>query len=145
MGRIMWVGGLFSVLAALLHVFMHRQFGLDPGIQGLSLANQSVLYTLNACIAYVMVVFAYLSFFHWRDLISTRLGRALAIAMALFWFVRAAAEPLFAGVEPAFPVLSVLVFALPGLSYIVPLLLPRSSAAAQPPDVAGASRSGAIR
>ncbi len=144
MGRIMWVGGLFSVLAVVLHVFMHRQFGLDPGIQGLSLANQSVLYTLNACIAYVMLVFAYLSFFQWRDLISTRLGHVVAIAMAFFWFVRAAAEPLFAGLEPGFPVLPVLLFVLPGVSYIVPLLLRRSGAASQPLDVAGASASKTV-
>ncbi len=139
MGRIMWVGGIFSVLAALLHVFMHRQFGIDPGIQALSVANQSVLYTLNACIAYLMIVFAYLSFFHWRDLVSTRLGQAVAIAMALFWFVRAAAVPLFGEVAPAVPVLPMLLFALPGFSYVLALLLQRSRAAPRPLDLAGAS------
>ncbi len=142
MGRLMWIGGTFSVLAVILHASRHTQFGGDPSIQALSVDVRSVLYTLNACIAYVMVSFAYLSFVHWRELTSARLGRALAVAMGLFWFVRAAAVPLFAEVAPAFPVLPVLLFALPGLSYILPLVLVRAGAAQRGDGAHSAAQGG---
>ncbi len=67
------------------------------------------------------------------------MGQALAIAMALFWFVRAAAVPLFGEVAPAVPVLPMLLFALPGFSYVLALLLQRSRVASRPLDMAGAS------
>ncbi len=129
MGRLMWIGGAFSVLAALLHVMFQRQFALDSNVQALTSGNQAVLYTLNACVAYVMLAFAYVSFFHWHGLLSAPVGRVWVVVMALFWFVRAAAEPVFSGVVPAFPVVAVLIYVLPGLSYVVPLIAARSSAA----------------
>ncbi len=143
MGRIMWIGGVFSVLALVTHVTMHQQFGVDPNLQALTPENQFVLYTLNACVAFVMVGFAYLSFFHWRELLATPVGRACTVFMALFWFVRSAATPIFGGTQPAFPWVAVVMFALPGLSYVAPLVLLRWRGAGRRLSEAGAQGSPA--
>jgi hypothetical protein len=53
--------------------------------------------TLNMHMAFILLFFAYLAIFQWRDLLTTRLGNITAVATSLFWFLRGINQVVFYG------------------------------------------------
>ena len=112
-------GGAFNLLFVVFHLAMVKPIGealtsLSPDIQ----ANVS---TLTIHVAFTLLIFAYLAIFQWRDLLTTRLGHIMAIAISLFWFLRAVNQAVFYGLTAAgMPLFGLcLVF---GLLHLIPVL-----------------------
>ena len=63
-----------------------------------------------------MLLFAYVSLFRARALLTPGLGRALSLAIALFWVARAVSGAVFFGFNPV----EALVFLAVGALYAVP-------------------------
>ena len=81
------------------------------------------MYTLNLAAAFTLLVFAFVSVFYRHDLLTTNLGKALSISIALFWLVRAVAEILYFRVAANGSWVGVLIFGAIGLLYLIPLLV----------------------
>ena len=113
------VGGAINLLFVLFHLAMVKPIGevLAP----LSSDIRATVSTLNIHVAFTLLVFAYLAIFRWRDLLTTRLGNIVAIAIALFWFLRAINQAVFYGpTAPGMPLIGLcLAF---GLLYLIPVL-----------------------
>ncbi len=90
------MGGVINLLFVLFHLAMVRPIG--EALASLSPDIQATVHTLNIHIAFTLLIFAYLAFFRWRDLLTTRLGNITAIAISLFWFLRAINQVVFYGV-----------------------------------------------
>jgi hypothetical protein len=72
-------------------------------------------------VAFTLLIFAYFAIFRWHDLLTTRLGNIVAIAISLFWFLRRVNRIVFYGLTAAsMPLFGLcLVF---GLLHLLPVL-----------------------
>jgi len=82
-------GGILNTLFGLFHVLMARGIQVS---EILSPEARSLLHAFNAFGIIVIFYFAYISFFHDRELLSTRLGRTMLVLVALVFLSRAIEE-----------------------------------------------------
>lgn len=123
-------GGILNALFAIFHLALPLLARWQDSLSTLSTDNQAIMYTLNLAVALTLLVFAYVSVFHQRDLLTTNLGKAVIVSIGLFWFVRAVAEILYfrIGVDGSW--VGLLIFGATGAVYLIPLLRTRTQVAA---------------
>jgi hypothetical protein len=113
------VGGVINLLFVLVHLAMVKP--LAEALAPLSSDIQATASTWNIHVAFTLVIFAYLAFFQWRALLTTRLGQIVAIAIALFWFLRAINQGVFYGLNAAgLPLIGICIVV--GLLHLVPVV-----------------------
>jgi hypothetical protein len=117
-----FIGGAFNALLVAFHLSFWKIFDWPASLAVLSAENRSIMQVLNIHLALAVALFAWVSFFHWRELTSTRLGRTLAISIAVFYYLRAINQVIFWGVEDAGSMVATVVLVLIGVLYTVPLL-----------------------
>ncbi len=114
------IGGVINLLFVLFHIAMAKP--INEVLGPLSPEFVTTVHILNIHVAFTLLIFAYLTIFHWRDLLTTRLGNVTAIAIALFWFLRGINEIVFYGLTaPGTPLWGGLCLAF-GLLHLVPAL-----------------------
>ena len=113
------IGGAINLLFVLFHLAMVKPIGV--ALASLSPDIRATISTLNIQVAFTLVIFAYFAIFRWRDLLTSRLGNIMAIAISLFWFLRGVNQIVFYGLTAAsMPLFGLcLVF---GLLYLIPVL-----------------------
>ena len=89
------IGGVINLLFVLLHLAMVKGIGI--ALAPVATDIQAIVHILNIHVAFTLLIFAYLAFFQWRDLLTTRLGQITAIAISLFWFLRGINQVVFYG------------------------------------------------
>ena len=116
-------GGILNALFAVFHFALPSLAQWQNTLSTISTDSQAVMYTLNLAAAFTLLVFAFVSVFYRHDLLTTNLGKALSISIALFWLVRAVAQILYfrLGVDGSW--VGVLIFGAIGFLYLIPLLL----------------------
>lgn len=79
------------------------------------------MYTLHLAVVLNLLVFGYVSIFHWRELMTTGLGRVIVLSICLLWILRTLAEVAFfrIGVDGAW--WRVALFLVIVLIYMIPL------------------------
>jgi hypothetical protein len=87
------IGGATNLLFVLFHLAMMKPIG--EAMSPLTPDIRATLSTLNIQMAFTLLLFAYLAFFRWRDLLTTRLGNITAIGISLFWFLRGINQVVF--------------------------------------------------
>jgi hypothetical protein len=88
-------GGLFNTALALFHLLFWWLFNWEEELANLSKVNEALMQVLNRCLAITLLIFAYLSLAHTRELLVTPLGRSLLLLISLFWFARAIQQVAF--------------------------------------------------
>src|SRR5512135_1502914 len=116
-------GGILNALFAVFHLALPSLAQWQSTLSTISADSQAVVYTLNLAAAFTLLVFAFVSVFYRHDLLTTNLGKALSISIALFWIVRAAAEIVYFRVAANGSWVGVLIFGVIGLLYVIPLLV----------------------
>jgi hypothetical protein len=86
-------GGAINLLFVLFHLAMVKPIG--EALTPLSPDIRATVSTYNINMAFILLIFAYLAIFHWRDLLTTRLGNITAIAISVFWFLRGVTQIVF--------------------------------------------------
>jgi len=92
-------GGVFHAALVVFHLFFWKLFRWKTELAKLTSLNRAVMQVLNLCLTFAFVVFAYLSWVHTDELVSTDMGRALLLLLALFWYSRAAQQIIFFGLR----------------------------------------------
>ena len=114
------IGGVIDLLFVLFHLAMAKGIGI--ALAPVSTDKQAIVHILNIHVAFTLLIFAYLSFVQWRDLLTTRLGHITAIAIALFWFLRGINQIAFYGLTaPGTLLWSGLCLAF-GLLHLIPVI-----------------------
>ena len=116
-------GGILNALFAVFHFALPSLAQWQNTLSTISTDSQAVMYTLNLAAAFTLLVFAFVSVFYRHDLLTTNLGKALSISIALFWLVRAVAESLCFRIEVNGSWTGVLIFGAVGLLYLIPLFV----------------------
>jgi len=101
--KLLVVGSVFNLLLGIFHIWLgwqiHQMATLAP-------EERALMEMLNIVGTLVIFFFAYTSFFHRTDLLTTGLGKATLLLITLFYLLRAAGEIII------FPEFSALIFAL---------------------------------
>lgn len=121
--RFFQTGGIITMLFCIFHLFFWNLFDWPHSLASLTADNRAVMQVLNIHTAYVLLVFAIISLAFSETLGSTKLGRALAMAMALFWGLRTVNEAIFWDVASVPSWLFMGVFLLVGMLYFIPFAM----------------------
>jgi hypothetical protein len=113
-------GGVINLLFVLLHLAMVNGIGI--ALAPVSADMRAIVHILNIHVAFTMLIFAYLAFFQWRDLLTTRLGHITAIAIALFWFLRGLNQVAFYGLTAPGTLMWVGLCLVFGLLHLIPAI-----------------------
>ena len=111
-------GGVISLLFFILHVQFWPALDWPRSLTVLPADDAGIVQTLNATVALTMLLFGYFSLFRARALITPGLGRALSLAIALFWVARAVSGTVFFG----FSLVEVVIFVAVAALYAAPQL-----------------------
>ena len=120
-------GGILNALFAVFHFALPSLAQWQNTLSTISTDSQAVMYTLNLAAAFTLLVFAFVSVFYRHDLLTTNLGKALSISIALFWLVRAVAEILYFRIGVNGSWVGALIFGAIGLLYLIPLFVIKSA------------------
>lgn len=88
-------GGVFNAALAVFHLTFWRLFDWRRELRNLTFVNRGIVQTLNLCLAFVLVIFAYLSLAHAGEMTSSLMGYSLLAGIALFWLARAVLQVVF--------------------------------------------------
>ncbi len=113
------IAGVINLLFVLLHLSMVTP--VREALRPLSPDIAATASTWNIQVAFTLVIFGYLAFFQCGALLTTRLGNITAIAMSMFWFLRAVNQVVFYG--PGLAGLILLgICVVVGLLHLIPVL-----------------------
>ena len=129
-------GGAFNLLFVLFQLSLLKP--IAAVVSPLSPDIGATVSTFNIQVTFALLAFAYLDIFRWRDLLKTRLGNIVAILIALFWFLRGAAQIGFYGATTADMPMLLLCLAF-GLLHLVPALREWKSAQHAPAEAVEAA------
>ncbi len=114
------IGGIYHLLLIVFHLMFWKIFDWRRDLASLGFLNRQIMQVLNLCLIFVFVIFAYVSFEHSAELLSTGLGQALLLLIAVFWFARAIEQVIFFRLRRLLSIGFLLAFVLGGLLYLYP-------------------------
>ncbi len=129
------VGGVLSLALAVFHCAFYRYFNWAREFQKMGSVNSALFYTLNLFLTFLLLFFAYISFFHQQELVSgAGLARTTIIFYATFWLFRAVWQMAYFNSKRVkatpttlkFKSFMVLWFLLLSASYYAPIVFPTS-------------------
>lgn len=82
------IAGILQIGLALLHAGFPRRFGWKAELAPLSLLSRQVMYVHTFFIALTVFLMGVLCLISAGDLITTPLGRRVALGFAIFWIIR---------------------------------------------------------
>ncbi len=113
------IAGVLNLLFVLVHLQMVKP--LAEALAPLSSDIQATASTWNIHVAFALMIFAYVTFFQWRALLTARLGNITALAISSFWFLRAINQVVFYEMSAAgLPLIGVCIVV--GLLHLIPAL-----------------------
>lgn len=115
-------GGIYNIILVVFHLLFWRIFNWRDDLKTLSFLNRAIMQVVNLSLTIVFVAFAYISFVHTSDLLTTSLGRTLLIFMMLFWFARAIMQVVFFRLRHWGAVAFLVYFLAGGVMYGVPVM-----------------------
>ena len=116
------VGGYASIGWLVFHLLFWQIFDWRAELRRLSHLNSGVMQVLNLCLSFVFLLFAFISLWHTNELLTTGLGRSLALGIGAFWMFRFILQPLFWGTSLS-SVLFAFLFVLMSACYLAPWAL----------------------
>lgn len=122
MKTLIYIGGVYHIGFAVFHIFIWKLFDWKRDLSSLTFINRNVMQILNLRLVFVFFAFAYISFFHAGDLITTGIGKVLLIAIALFWFGRAIEQIVFFKLKNKLSTGFFFVFLIGSAIYLLPLI-----------------------
>lgn len=115
--------GFINLLATIMHLAFWKVLDWPDSLACLSDANRVLIQMLNGHVALTAFIFFWISVFHYKELLSTKLGRAMLLGMSLYKFLRGFEEFIYHDIEYIFSGFNYFIFVLYfifGLMYLIP-------------------------
>ncbi len=119
---LIFIGGIYHLAFAVFHVLFWKLFRWKDELSKLNVINRGVMQILNLRLIFIFLVFAYVSFFHSTELLTTGIGNILLLAIALGWLGRAIEQIYFFGLKKAVSIMMFAIFIVGAAIYIYPFL-----------------------
>jgi hypothetical protein len=123
MSRILlFAGGVLNLALAVFKIAMPYLFHWREALGSSSTSMWAILYGENLGISLLLLFFAAISIFQWRELPGTSVGKTLLLSIAALWAYRTIAEIVLfkIGVDGAW--WRVLLFLVLAVIYFIPLI-----------------------
>ena len=120
--NIIFMGGIYNLGFVVFHIFFWKIFKWNISLRKLNSIDKSTIQVLNISLTLVFLIFAYISIFYSKELVSTNLGKSLLLLISLFWFARAVQQIYFYRLKNKLSILLFIVFICGGLIYLYPVL-----------------------
>jgi hypothetical protein len=117
-----WIGGLYNLAFLIFHDFFWKIFNWKDDLVKLTPINKAIMQVLNLMLIFVLLIFAYVSFFHVQDLQTVDLGKTVTIFIALFWGIRAILQLVFFSRTKLISYILFVIFIIGFLLYFIPWL-----------------------
>lgn len=115
-------GGFYHIGLVVFHLMFWRIFNWDTELESLSFINKAIMQVINISLTIVFVIFAFISLAYTEELLTTSLGRALVILIALFWLARSIQQIVFFKLAHRASRAFLLIFLTGSLLYAIPAL-----------------------
>ncbi|MBA2621926.1 MAG: hypothetical protein H0U87_12060 [Acidobacteria bacterium] len=122
MKSLLFIGGFYHLALFVFHLFFWKLFDWKRELSSLKFANRGIVQILNLRLMWVFLVVAYISFVHADALLTTALGRAILISIALFWLMRAVEQIVFFKLTSKISAAFSAIFLLGAAIYFIPFL-----------------------
>jgi hypothetical protein len=116
------IGSIYNLGLITFHLLFWKIFNWKEDLSSLSFINRPVMQILNISLTYIFFIFAYITFFHSNELITTSMGNTLLGLISLFWLFRALEQFWFFGWKNNISLLLFLFFMIGCIIYLLPLL-----------------------
>jgi hypothetical protein len=117
--RLVQIGGGINLFFVVFHLSFWKLFNWQQSLTMMNAEDRALIQVLNIHTAYVLAVFAILSFVFSNEMSATKLGRMVGISIAGFWILRAVNEVVFWGVSFTSWIIIAVCLAIAAL-YIIP-------------------------
>jgi len=119
---LLWIGGLYNLAFLIFHDFFWKIFNWKEDLKKLTPINKAITQVLNLMLIFVLLIFAYVSFFQVQEMQTTDLGRTLTIFIALFWGIRAILQLVYFSRTKLVSYILFVIFVIGFLLYFIPWL-----------------------
>ena len=119
MKRLVQIGGGINLFFVVFHLSFWKLFNWQQSLSCSSPEDRAMMQVLNIHTAYVLAVFAILSFVFSNEMSATKLGRTVGHGIAGFWILRAVNEAVFWGTSLTSWVIIFVCLAIAAL-YLIP-------------------------
>ena len=119
---LLWIGGFYNLAFLIFHDFFWKIFNWKDNLKKLTPINKAIMQVLNLMLIFVLMIFAYISFFHVQELLTTDLGKAMTIFIALFWGIRAILQLVYFSRTKLVSYILFVIFVIGFLLYFAPWL-----------------------
>jgi len=75
------IGGIINVMMVLFHLSFWKIFNWPENLKCLNFMDRGIIQVLNVHVAFSVLVFAVVSIFYYKELISTKLGKIMLISI----------------------------------------------------------------
>jgi hypothetical protein len=89
------IGAVFHLGIAIFHMLFARIFGWSEGLSSMGFINRQLMPVMNHCLRFGFLAVAFLSVAFRGELLSSSLGHAVLVLVALFWVWRAVLQVMF--------------------------------------------------
>ena len=118
--RLFQIGGVINLLFVIFHLSFWKLFDWRQSLMSLSSDNRAIVQVLNIHTAYVLMVFAILSFIFSDEMSTTKFGRSIGITIAAFWILRSVNQAVFWGISSIESWMIIAVCLVVAMLYLIP-------------------------
>jgi len=115
------IGGIINVMMVLFHLSFWKIFNWSESLKCLNFMDRGIIQVLNVHVAFAVLVFAVVSIFYYKELISTKLGKIMLISISVYYFLRAANQLIFFDITELSSIIIFIGCIIIGAIYLVPL------------------------
>ena len=119
---LIWIGGFFNLAFLIFHDFFWKIFNWNEDLKKLTAVNRAIMQVLNLMLIFVLLVFAYISFFHLQDMLTTPLGLTMTLFIGMFWGIRAILQLVYFSRTKLVSYIFFVIFVIGCLLYLIPWL-----------------------
>ena len=118
----MIAGRIYALGFAVFHLMFWRIFKWKEDLESLNPINRAVMQIMNLCLIIVFITMAAVVFSFDAETLGTVTGRIILVCFAVFWFMRAAMQVYFFGLQKPVSVILTIVFLFGGAVFLVPVV-----------------------
>lgn len=119
---ILAIGGVYNLALIIFHLFFWKLFSWKKDLKRIAAINQATMQVMNIALIFIFAIFAYISFFHTNELLTTSLGKSLLVLVGFLWLFRAVLQIIFYGLKNKISFLFFIYFILGGVIYLYPII-----------------------
>lgn len=117
------IGGIINLIGVIFHLSLYKILNWSESLNSLSNLNHGVMLILNNHVALTVFIFSYISFFCYKDLVSTKLGKAMMFFISFFYIARGIEDFIMYDKQNLLYSSGLFIFCLiTALLYLIPLI-----------------------